>query len=195
MSKQIVALIGGAGRLGSLIGNALLVKPDVQLRLLVRPGSRDKVAEFEKRGAQVIEGAIGTDAGDALARLCQGASTVISAVQGGPDVIIDGQTQLLRAARDAGVRRFIPTDYALNMFKLTPGQIPTADMRRQFASAADAERGNVEVVHVMSGAFLDRIIFYRPLLNGEGKLDEVMNDRYPSIRPTTVREYVVKEGL
>ncbi len=39
------------------------------------------------------------------------------------------------------------------------------------------------------------LMYYRSVLNGEGKLDPLMNDRYPSIRPTTVREYVMNEGL
>jgi hypothetical protein len=38
-------------------------------------------------------------------------------------------------------------------------------------------------------------MYYRSMLNGEGKLAELMNDRYPSIRPTTVREYVARERL
>jgi nucleoside-diphosphate-sugar epimerase len=301
MSKQTVALVGATSRLGTLIGKALLDKPDVQLRVLVRPGSRQKAAEFEKRGAQVIEGAIDTEAG--LASFYQGASSVVSSLQGGPDVIIDGQTRLLRAARDAGVKRFIPSDYSLDLFKVKPGHIPTSDMRRQFASIADAKRGNVEVVHVLNGGFLDRgvlfgfirvidvatqtayvwgdgkqpmdwttyadtarytvevavdprpvpakfcvagdvldfdgivrayesgsgktvrverlgsledlnaridqlrqadpvnllaylpLMYYRSVLNGEGKLDVLMNGRYPSIRPTMVREYVVNERL
>jgi hypothetical protein len=33
------------------------------------------------------------------------------------------------------------------------------------------------------------------VLNGEGKLDVLMNDRYPSIQPTTVRKYVQRERL
>ena len=37
-------------------------------------------------------------------------------------------------------------------------------------------------------------MYYRSILNG-GKLDELMNDRYPAIRPTTVRDYVAREGL
>ncbi len=303
MTKQTIALVGGTGHLGTLIGNAVLEKRDVHLRLLVRPGSREKVAELEKRGAQVVEGAIGPDSRAALDSLCRGASTLISAVQGGPDVIIDGQAQLLRAARDAAVSRFIPSDYSLDLFKAKPGHIPTSDMRRRFASVADAERGKVEVVHVLNGGFLDRgvlfgfirvidvqtqtayvwgdgkqpmdwttyadtarytaevavderpvprifsvagdvldfeglvrayesgsgkklrverlgsledldaridqlhradpanlraylpLMYYRSVLNGEGKLDELMNELYPSIRPTTVREYVQKEGL
>ena len=43
-----------------------------------------------------------------------------------------------------------------------------------------------------------RSIYYgilRSILNGEGKLDQPMNDRYPSIRPTTVRKYMAREGL
>jgi nucleoside-diphosphate-sugar epimerase len=303
MSKKTIALVGGTGNLGTLIANALLDKPDVQLRLLVRPGSRDKIAGLEKRGAQVVEGSIGSGNEGVLASLCQGAATVISALQGGPDIIIDGQTQLLRAARDAGVKRFIPSDYSLDLFKAKPGHIMMSDWRRQFATVADAERGNVAMVHVLNGGFLDRgvmfgfirvidvekqtafvwgdgkqpmdwttyadtarytaevavderpaprifsiagdvldfegivaayesgsgrklrverlgsleeldaridqlekadpaniraylpLMYYRSMLNGEGKLGQLMNDRYPSIRPTTVREYVAREGL
>jgi nucleoside-diphosphate-sugar epimerase len=304
MSKQPIALVGGTGRLGTLIGNAVLDNPDVELRLLIRPGSRNKAAQLEQRGAHLIEGAIGLDSRGAVDSLCQGASTVISAVQGGPDVIVDGQTHLLRAAREAGVKRFIASDYSLDLFKVKPGHIPTSDMRRQFASIADTERGRVEVVHVLNGGFLDRtvlfgfirlidvekqtayvwgdgkqpmdwttcadtarytahiavderpiprrifsvagdvldfegvvrayelgsgkklrverlgsledldkridqlqkadptnllaylrLMYYRSVLNGEGKLDRLMNDRYPSIRPTTVREYVAMGRL
>ncbi len=36
---------------------------------------------------------------------------------------------------------------------------------------------------------------YRSMLNGEGKLDTMMNDRYPAIRPLTVREYVAHERI
>ena len=39
------------------------------------------------------------------------------------------------------------------------------------------------------------LVYYRSALNGEGKLDQLMNDRYPSIRPSAVREYEANEGL
>jgi hypothetical protein len=39
------------------------------------------------------------------------------------------------------------------------------------------------------------LMYYRSVLNGEGKLDRLMNDRYPAIRPTTVRDYVAQERL
>ncbi|MCH7232235.1 NmrA family NAD(P)-binding protein [Glycomyces sp. L485] len=164
IDQKIIALAGGTGRLGSLIAEAVLAQPDTQLRLLVRPASRSKIAHLEAKGAQVVEGELGANAAEsaagALAAFTAGATTVVSAVQGGPDVIIDGQTALLRAARDAGVRRFIPSDYTLDLFKLPPGQILPSDWRRQFAETADAERGEAEVVSVLSGGFLDRGVLF-----------------------------------
>jgi len=39
------------------------------------------------------------------------------------------------------------------------------------------------------------LMYYRSILNGEGKLDQLMNHRYPSIQRTSLREYVIQEGL
>lgn len=303
MSKKTIALVGGTGHLGTLIANALLAKPDVQLRLLVRPGSTDKVANLIAHGAEVVEGAIGQGDEAALDRLANGATTIVSAIQGGPDLILGGQAELLRAARKAAVKRFIPSDFSLDLFTVTPGHIVTSDWRRQLADLAEAERGDVEVVHVLNGGFLDRgilfgfinvvdpqtktacvwgdgkqimhwttyqdtalytaeaavderpvprkfaiagdaldfagivaayeagsgkkleirtlgslddlddriaelakggqqnflqflpLMYYRSMLNGEGKLDSLVNERYPHIKPTTVRAYVEQEGI
>ena len=35
-------------------------------------------------------------------------------------------------------------------------------------------------------------MYWRAMLNGSGKLGPLMNDRYPDIRPTGVREYVAR---
>ena len=72
----------------------------------------------------------------------------------------DGAVQKRCAARDAGVKRFIPPDYSLDLFKVKPGHIPTSDMRRHFAFIADTERARVEVVHVLNGGFLDRSVLF-----------------------------------
>jgi len=36
------------------------------------------------------------------------------------------------------------------------------------------------------------LMYWRAMLNGSGKLGPLMNDRYPDIRPTGVREYVAR---
>ncbi|WP_045746876.1 NmrA family NAD(P)-binding protein [Actinoplanes rectilineatus] len=160
MDTKVIALVGGSGQLGKLIADEVLALPDTRLRLLVRPGSRNKVADLERRGAQIVEGSIEPGADGPLAAFTAGATTVVSAVQGGPDIIVDGQAALLRAARNAGVRRFIPSDFSLDMFKVAPGQITNSDIRRAFAGHAAAERGDVEVVHVLNGQFLDRRVMF-----------------------------------
>ncbi|WP_045741930.1 NmrA family NAD(P)-binding protein [Actinoplanes rectilineatus] len=160
MNNKVIALVGGSGQLGRLVADEILALPDTRLRLLVRPGSRDKVADLEARGVQIVEGALSAGAEQSLAAFCAGATTVISAVQGGPDVIIDAQVALLRAARDAGVRRFIPSDFSLDLFRVAKGQIVSSDARRAFAGIAEAAAGDVEVVHVLNGQFLDRRVLF-----------------------------------
>ncbi|MBL8216491.1 MAG: NmrA family NAD(P)-binding protein [Bryobacterales bacterium] len=144
-----VLLLGATGNLGSLMGKALLARGAV-LRLLVRPESVAKVPA-ELAGAEVV-----TDEAGAFA----GVDVVISAVQGGPETIVEAQLRWLRAARAAGVRRFIPSDFSFDFFGLGEGENVNSDWRRAFARAAAQEAGDVEVVHVMNGCFLDhRVLF------------------------------------
>ena len=147
---KTVLLIGGTGNLGTLIGRELL-KRNARLRLLVRPGSRKKVAEDLARGAEIVE-----DEQTAF----QGVFSVVSAVQGGPETIVDAQLRFLRAARQAGARRFIASDYSMNLFTVPEGDNISSDDRREFGRRAEGERGDVEVVHVLNGAFLDRRVLF-----------------------------------
>jgi nucleoside-diphosphate-sugar epimerase len=147
---KTILLVGGTGSLGILIGRELL-KRGARLRLLVRPGSRSKVPADLAQAAEIVE--------DEQAAF-QGVSSVVSAVQGGPETIVDAQLRFLRAARQAGARRFIASDYSLNLFTVAEGDNVASDVRREFARRADGERGDVEVVHVMNGAFLDRRVLF-----------------------------------
>ncbi len=85
-----------------------------------------------------------------------GVDVVVSAVQGGYDVIVDGQVALAEAAAGNGVRRILPSDYALDLFKATPGEHFNFDLRRQ-ADEAIAGTG-LEHVHVLNGAFMDGFV-------------------------------------
>lgn len=158
MADKIIAVAGGTGHLGSLLVEEFLTKKDVRLRLLVRPASRGKVADLETRGVEIVEGDVSDD--NATQLLVEGAHAVVSILQGGPEIIIEGQKRLLHAARAAGARRFIPSDYSIDMFKVPKGAVVTVDMRRTFADMAEAARGDVEVVHVLNGGFLDRGVLF-----------------------------------
>lgn len=183
--KKTIALVGATGHLGGLIAHELLTDPTVDLRILVRPSSRSRAANLEVAGAEIIEGDLSDE--DALAALTRDAYTVISAVQGGPETIIDAQRRLLAAARTSGARRFIPSDFSLDMFTVPEGGIVTADMRRTFAHIADAERGDVEVVHILIGGFLDRGVLFGfiRVIDAQAKTAYVWGDGHPPADWTT----------
>lgn len=86
---KTILLVGATGSLGSQIALALLTK-GAKLRLLVRPGSRAKLAADVAAASEIVENE---------ASAFDGVYTVVSAVQGGPETIVDAQLNLLRAAR------------------------------------------------------------------------------------------------
>ncbi len=154
-----VLVAGATGMLGNRIAAHLLDQTDVRVRLLLRdaaPADPDKVRAVDalvERGAAVVAGDV-TDP-SSLAAATAGVDVVVSALQGGPDVIVDGQVALARAAARNGVRRFLPSDFAIDLFAAPEGA-PQFDMRRR----ADEEIDTLplQVVHVLNGAFMDLML-------------------------------------
>ncbi len=152
---QTLLLAGATGMFGSHIAHHVLNHTDARLRLLVRPsddaGKKGALKPLLERGAEFVEGDLADRA--SLDRATQGIDVIVSAVQGGADVIIDGQVALAEAGKRNGVRRILPSDYAMDLFKATPGEHMMFDLRRQ-ADDAIAAIG-IEHVHVLQGAFME----------------------------------------
>ncbi|CAA9212188.1 MAG: hypothetical protein AVDCRST_MAG08-170 [uncultured Acetobacteraceae bacterium] len=152
---QTVLLAGATGMLGGRIARHLLDRPDARLRLLVRGGAaagrRAALGRLLDRGAEVVEGDLADRA--SLDRATRGIDVIVSAVQGGPDVIVDGQVVLAEAGKRNGARRILPSDFALDLFEATPGEHAMFDMRRT-ADERIAATG-LEHVHVLQGAFME----------------------------------------
>jgi uncharacterized protein YbjT (DUF2867 family) len=161
MSHVLIA--GATGMLGSRIAHHLNDAPPVrdggELRLLVRPDAladdakRSKIDALVAGGAFVVEGDL-HDA-DSLDRATKDVDVVISAVQGGPDVLVDGQVALARAAERHGVRRFIASDFAIDIFR-APADAPMFATRRQADEILDGL--DLEVHHILTGGFLDMML-------------------------------------
>ncbi len=154
-----VLLAGATGMLGNRIAAHLLDQPDVAVRLLLRataPAGSSKaqgISALVARGAVVVAGDV-TDP-TTLDVATSGADVVVSALQGGREIIVDGQVALARAAARNGVRRFMPSDFAIDLFAAPEGA-PQFDMRRRADRAIDAMP--LEVVHVLNGAFMDMML-------------------------------------
>jgi uncharacterized protein YbjT (DUF2867 family) len=158
--RQTVLLAGSTGMLGGRIAHHLLDEPATALRLLVRPGGpgdpvkKEAVRRLEERGALLVDGDVTDPA--SLDAATAGVDVIVSALQGGPDVITDGQVALARAAAGNGARRMVPSDFAADLFTAPPGEHPFFDWRRA-ADEAIATTG-LEHVHVLNGAFLDGFV-------------------------------------
>ena len=148
---QPILLVGATGMFGSQIARHLLDQPAALVRLLVRSASDAKLKPFLDSGAEVVEGDLADAA--SLDRAAQGIDVIVSAVQGGPNVIIDGQVALAKAGKRNGVRRILPSDYALDLFKATPGEHMMFDLRAK-ADEQIAATG-LEHVHILQGAFME----------------------------------------
>lgn len=168
MNDKLIVVVGAAGKLGRLVVEALLRQPGVRVRLLLRDPDKAEVATLRGERAELVAFDAGTAGDSALSAAVQGAFAVVSALQGGPGIIVDAQLRLLRAAKAAGARRFIPSDYSYNFFSLPEGINANSDWRRALASLAAAEvTESFEVVHVLQGIFTDRYV-----LGFLGLLDE-----------------------
>jgi len=154
-----VLLAGATGMLGNRIAPHLLDQSDVEVRLLLRSaapaeaGKAEAVSALVARGASVVTGDVTEPA--SLDAATAGVDVVVSALQGGPEIILDGQVALARAAAGNGVRRFLPSDFAIDLFAAPQGA-PQFDMRRRADRAIDALP--MQVVHVLNGGFMDLML-------------------------------------
>ena len=99
---------------------------------------------------------------DAMAQVLAGAACVVSALNGLRDVMIERQGVLLDAAVQAGVPRFISSDYSADFTKTRPGDNRNFDLRREFMTRAD--RAPLKVTSILNGAFLDMLGAEMPIV-------------------------------
>jgi len=162
-ANKLIVLAGATGKLGSLIVQILLEKPEIQLRVLVRPESIGKVSALRELGVEIVEIDLESENSNGLLeKALRGAYSVVSTIgtQAGPDVMIGAQLRLLEAAHTAGVRRFIPSYFSYDIFGLDDGENVNTDILRAFARAAEDARCDVEVVQIQVGAYTDRTILF-----------------------------------
>lgn len=186
--KQNVLVAGATGMLGSRIAHHLLENGAASVRLLVRPGlkanKRDTIDQLLERGAEVIEGDLADHA--SLDRATRGIDVIVSAVQGGPDIIVEGQVALADIGHRNGVRRILPSDFGLDVFKATPGEHFAFNMRAN-ADGKIAELG-IEHIHMLQGAFLDLFGPGSPLIDYKAGTVTFWGDGTQPIEATSVED-------
>jgi nucleoside-diphosphate-sugar epimerase len=157
MTNKLVAVAGAAGKLGRLVVDSLLARPGVRVRALVRDPAKAGLPRSDRLEVVAFDAALASGAQREAA--VRDAFAIVSTLQGGPDVIVDAQLALLRAAKAAGARRFIASAYSYDFFALPEGINVNSDWRRRLAIEARADvSASFEVVHVLQGIFADAYV-------------------------------------
>jgi NmrA-like family len=166
-SIYTIVVAGANGNLGQLVCEALIKRAEmagkkVLIRGLVRKGSTHNLAALVAQNNSMatfdLEQVDYANADD-LMRVCKGAYSVISTLQGLDDIIIGVQSRLLEAAIKNKVRRFIPSDFSADFTKLKEGTHRNFDIRRRFHNAAQEiiQKNNayIELTSIFQGGFTE----------------------------------------
>ena len=155
-----VLVAGATGDLGSRIVRELLTH-DTRVRVLTRPGSTKAAEMYGSNDRVEIADARYTDS-TALVAALSDIDTVVSTVSGTRSVIVDAQRALLNAAVEAGVQRFIPSDYSADYRQIAIGSNRNFELRREFAGILDA--APIRATSVLNGAFADMLTGQAPMI-------------------------------
>jgi uncharacterized protein YbjT (DUF2867 family) len=112
MKTKQVAVIGATGQIGTPLTRNLLTEGH-SVRILTRSkssGNASALGEFEKAGAQIIVCPAMDDASSVAAAI-EGSDTLIASVPGSETIIKELEPVWLEAALQAGVERFVPTEF------------------------------------------------------------------------------------
>ncbi|KAA9352779.1 NmrA family NAD(P)-binding protein [Larkinella humicola] len=163
--KKAILVAGATGNLGSKICRELL-KREADVSAIVRTSSDpEKIETLAKMGVKVME--VDFNNLDDIANSCAGIHCVVSTLAGLGDVIVDLQKRILDGALQAGVPRFIPSDFCTDYNNLVPGENRNFDLRREFKAYLDST--SIQASSVFNGAFADILKYNTPVLNLKDK--------------------------
>jgi uncharacterized protein YbjT (DUF2867 family) len=152
MSRGVhkVMVVGATGKLGGLITRAL-VRRGADVTALIRPKAGRSKVFHDLAKAQNFRAVAGDlkQSQDSLSQTLRGIDTVVSAVNGGEDTVVEGQRNLIRAAGVAGVQRLVPSDFSIDLHRLEYGFNQALDWRKH----VDSE-------------FFGRSVRWNPVLSG-----------------------------
>jgi uncharacterized protein YbjT (DUF2867 family) len=160
MEQQRIVLAGATGTLGGRIARELR-KRGASVCAIVRPGtSGERLARLRQQQVEIVEADLHDRA--EIVRACKGAACVVSTLLGLDKVLIDAQGALLDAAVEAGVPRFIPSDFAMDFTKIAPELNRNFDIHRKFWERLD--RSPIRSTSILNGAFMNLLTGEAPLV-------------------------------
>ena len=143
-----ILIVGATGHLGRELVKAAR-QQSAEVHALVRPSTRRDPARMKPlldAGATIHEGDLADDA--SLLRACRAVDVVISAVGG---LQIGDEAALVRAVKEAGVQRFVPSDFGLDPAAAGPGSCALFDAKA--AVQESVKKAGIPYTFVHSNGF------------------------------------------
>ncbi|MBI1251117.1 MAG: NAD(P)H-binding protein [Alphaproteobacteria bacterium] len=155
MTKTVL-VAGASGWLGRQIAEQLIAR-GARVRLMLRGGAGHlkaaELASLTANGAVIVDADVGVP--ESLPAAAAGVDAIVSALQGGPDVIVDGQARLAAIGRAAGAQRFVASDYSVRFDGVTEAEHLFLGWRTR-ARAAIAASG-IAQINPLNGAFTEML--------------------------------------
>ena len=103
---------------------------------------------------------------DSLLRATENIDIIVSTVEGGREVLVDGQIALATAGLQNGVRRMVPSDFSYDVFQAERGEHSAFDIRAE----ADREIAvlGLQQINVMTGSAMEDFGSSGPFLDVTG---------------------------
>lgn len=157
---RVFAVAGGSGDLGLRVIDALCQQGMTVRALIRKETDADTRQKIQQRGGNIHL----VDFNDhlALTAALEGVDCVISTLNGLAPVMLGIQGSLLEAAVEAGVPRFIPSDFSLDFTKTIAGKNRNMDIRRDFKARIDA--APIRATSIFCGAFADLLTGEAPIV-------------------------------
>ena len=184
MTSPFIAVAGATGGLGQLVAKAL-VKRGATVKALVRPNTNPSRTETLRNAGVTITPADLSTVQD-LTRELNGATCVVSTLQGLRPVIQGVQGKLLEASVAAKVSRFIPSDYSLDFTKTKPGSNRNLDLRREFHD--QLRNSGIAWTSILNGGFMELMAGNSPMINHKGRKVSYIGDKTQLLDFTTMAD-------
>jgi nucleoside-diphosphate-sugar epimerase len=162
--KPTVLIAGITGILGSKIASTILDKGVMKVKGLIRSNNisdkkQQQLDDLKAKKVVFVEGDLFDQ--QSLTEACREVEIIVSAIKGSShqtnlyreDIVLSGQLNLLEAAMSNGVKRFVPSDYSVDYFKLDLGDNYNLDFRIKFAEVL--KQSGLEYTFILNGAFTE----------------------------------------
>jgi len=184
MSIKNIILAGATGGQGKLIAKQL-IQDGFHVTALVRPGHGAKHADlFKEIGLKYVEA---NGRADIISKT-KGADAIVSVVAGDGSVFMDFQLDLLAAAKENKVKRFIPSEFGGD-FEVLGANVGFFGYKA--AVRAEVEKSGVPYTLIQTGGFYE--YFLNPMFGFDyvnGKV-EILADGNTPIRRTAQKDVAI----